>query len=210
MLPEKLSLQYPTIIFKDFKEIENQLKFILEKLSLEYLFDQLSFALKELCTNANKANVKRVFFTLQGKDIQDPLIYKKLMESFRTTLQENSQFYFEETEKRGFFIRIELETQNDIFTLRIINNSSILKHEQSRIDEILKNYPNLSDMSDVFAREIDLSEGAGLGIYSLLMMLKNSGLKGNFFDLRSDKNFTIAEIKIPLKNDDEIEEAEAL
>lgn len=86
-----------------------------------------------------------------------------------------------------------------VFLLKVSNNVGILPEEDQRIQERISKARSYNDLSEVFENHGDESEGAGLGLAMSLLMLKNEGIEGDSYRIKSEEGITSAYIKIPFE-----------
>ena len=77
------------------------------------------------------------------------------------------------------------------------NNVEITRKEQIRVFDRLARSRAFSSLEEAFATVLDSSEGAGLGIVILVLMMKKIGLSEDCFSIDSDGGETTATITIP-------------
>ena len=77
------------------------------------------------------------------------------------------------------------------------NNVEITRKEQIRVFDRLARSRAFSSLEEAFATVLDSSEGAGLGIVILVLMMKKIGLSEDCFSIDTDDGETVATITIP-------------
>ncbi len=171
----------------------------LEECHQDHLKEYLNFCLSELLTNAKKANTKRVYFIEKGLDINDPDDYQKGMENFKMETLTNIDHYLELQKKAGLYIKLSLRIQADKIHIEIKNNSKLTVFEKERIQQKIDNVQQYHEMNEVFTKVLDQSEGAGLGIMIIILMLQKVGLSKDCFQVFSDdeENETVTRIILP-------------
>jgi len=164
----------------------------------EKLKDHLIYCIRELAVNAKKANTKRVFFIDSGLDISNPDDYKQGMENFKETTLSNIDRYLQMQEEKKLYIRLILQIKKNIIYIEVRNNSLVTDIEMGRIHDRLTHSKQLKSMEEAFAHVLDDSEGAGLGLTILMLMLKKLGLGEDRFKISSNEKETVAHISVPL------------
>ncbi|MDR1100723.1 MAG: HDOD domain-containing protein, partial [Treponema sp.] len=91
-----------------------------------------------------------------------------------------------------------LQIKKNIIHIEVRNNVAVTKTELIRIHDKLARSRQYSSLEDAFAQVLDDSEGAGLGLVILVLMLKKMGLDEDCFDILGTDKETIARIVIPL------------
>ena len=178
--------------------IENLLTEFLIQLDKGYLKDYVVYCVQELAGNAKKANTKRVYFNEKGLDISNPDEYKEGMIKFKEITLSNISHYLELQKEKGLYIRLILQIKGNIIYIEVRNNVSVTKTELIRIHDKLARSRQYKSMEDALSQVLDDSEGAGLGLVILALMLKKMGLDEDCFDILGTDQETIARLTIPL------------
>ncbi|MEI8096114.1 MAG: hypothetical protein WCG80_18030 [Spirochaetales bacterium] len=181
--------------------IDEVLRVFLAELGLPPLFDQLSYCIRELADNAKKANTKRLFFQHSGLRIDEAQDYLKGMETFKTNTLGNQSFYLDLLEKGTLSIKIEFLLSRESCSIAVRNNSLILEAELARVRDRVQKAYTYASLQDAFSEVLDESEGAGLGIIVLILMLRKVGFDGEFFQIDTLGDETVARIILPLTVD---------
>ena len=177
--------------------IRNIMEMFLEECHQDHLKEYLNFCLSELLTNAKKANTKRVYFQEKGLDINNPEDYEKGMENFKMDTLTNIEHYLELQKKAGLYIKLLLRIQADKIYIEIKNNSKLTVFEKERIKQKLDSVQQYKEMDEVFTNVLDQSEGAGLGIIIIILMLQKVGLSKENYQVISEDDETITRIILP-------------
>ena len=171
------------------------LKVFLDSCDQSHLFNCLSYCLLELLDNANRANAKRIYFEDNNLDINNKDDYQKGMKDFKTIISDNSMHYLETVSNEKLKIDLQLSIDN-IIRLQVTNNTKLTEFELQRINEKINKTKGKDYIGDVFT-DVDQTEGSGLGIISIIFMLKRLGLETENLSFRSENDSTIAIIEIP-------------
>lgn len=163
-----------------------------------HMIGYLNFCLGELLTNSKKANTKRVYFNQRGLDLNNKEDYEKGMETFKEDTLNNIDYYLTEQKKAGLYIKFEIQMIDDYIKIQIKNNALLCKFEQERIDEKLKSVENYSTERNALEKLLDQTEGAGLGIIIIILMLEKIGLSKDDYKVFTNDTETITEIILPL------------
>jgi len=173
----------------------------LDECHQEQLKEYLNFCLGEIITNGKKANTKRIYFKEQGLDINNREDYKKGMETFKIDTMGNLEYYLELQKKEGLYVKLSLKLDIDNVVVEIKNNSVLTVFEQERIQNKLDSVQQYHNMEEVFSKVLDTSEGAGLGIIIMILMLQKVGLSKDNFKIYSNDRETITRIVLPCNNE---------
>ena len=177
--------------------IRSVMEIFLEECHQDHLKEYLNFCLSELLTNAKKANTKRVYFQEKGLDINNPEDYEKGMENFKMDTLTNIDHYLELQKKAGLYIKLSLKILADKIYIEIRNNSTLTVFEKERIQQKLDSVQQYHDPNEVFTKVLDQSEGAGLGIIIIILMLQKIGLSKDCYQVFSDDDETVTRIILP-------------
>ena len=177
--------------------IRGVLEMFLEECHQDHLKEYLNFCLSELLTNAKKANTKRVYFKEKGLDINNPDDYEKGMENFKMDTLTNIDHYLELQRKAGLYIKLALKIHADKIYIEIKNNSKLTVFEKERIQQKLDSVQQYKEMDEVFTNVLDQSEGAGLGIIIIILMLQKVGLSKENYQVECEDDETITRIILP-------------
>ena len=179
--------------------VEQILAEVFKQLNQERIKDYVVYCIQELAVNAKKANTKRVYFTERGLDITNPDDYKEGMLDFKEHTLNNIDHYLERQKDLGFYIKLILQVKANIIYIEVRNNVAITKTELIRIHDKISRARQYSSLEDALAQVLDDSEGAGLGILIMILMLKKIGLDEDCFDITGTERETIARLALPLE-----------
>jgi putative nucleotidyltransferase with HDIG domain len=178
--------------------IEQVITVFLKLVDHDKLKDYLVYCVMELAVNAKKANTKRVYFMERGLDLANKEDYKQGMLTFKEdTLSNIAHFLYLQKEK-GLYIKLILQVKRNIIFVEVRNNVAVTKTELIRIHDKLARSRQYDNLEDALSQVLDNSEGAGLGLVILVLMLKKMGLDEDCFDILRTEKETIARIIIPL------------
>ncbi len=182
-------------------ETEEYLEQILDVFLAEFgqkeLLPQISYCMRELAVNANKANTKRVYFMEKDLDIDNEDDYREGMNSFKEVTLDNIEHYLEKQKEKGLYIKIIFHASQGELTLSIRNNVKISKKEQMRVYDRIARSRGFTSLEEAMSAVLDSSEGAGLGLVILVLMLKKLGLDEEAFDLDVEGEETVSKLIIP-------------
>jgi len=164
----------------------------------EKLTDFIVYCVRELASNAKKANTKRVYFLERGYDLSNANDYKEGMVDFKKNTIKDLAHYLQLQKEKGLYIRVIIQIRENIIFFEIRNNVTITRTELIRIHDRLARSRQYNSLEDALSQVLDDSEGAGLGLVILVLMLKKMGLDEDCFDIRSNNKETIARIMVPL------------
>ena len=185
-------------------ETEKDLNLIILRLLNKYnkldLTATLYTCIKELAVNGAKANIKRILFDEVKIDLENESDYRRGLEIFREKLTDKFiNEYAQKAKDRGLFVDIKFEYDDTKLIVEVLNNSALTKREDERIRDKFRDGLKYENIGELYMDMQDNSEGAGMGIALILMMLKSEGIDPHFFTIYSDyQNKTIAKITFPM------------
>lgn len=174
------------------------LRFFLKELQQEHSFEYLSYCLSELITNAKKANTKRVYFKTKNLDLFDKKDYAEGMKTFKDETLNNINYYLEEQKKEGLYIKLILQYRKNSILFQVRNNAPMTVTEFKRIHDKISRSQQYTSMEEAFSSILDTSEGAGLGLIILSLMLKKIGISSEDFIVDCTDTETIISINYPI------------
>ncbi len=180
--------------------MESILGIFLEEFGQVGLKDRIAYCMKELAVNAKKANTKRVYFKEKNLDINNPEQYEEGMKTFKNDTLSNIDHYLKLQQEEGLYIKTVFHAKGNEFILSIKNNTEISKKEQMRVYDRIARSRAFETMEEALTTVLDDSEGAGLGIVILVLMLKKLGLSEDAFDIDVENGETIAQITLPFSD----------
>lgn len=205
-IEEERKISLITYVLGDVGEIK--LKYILESVLEKYnkadLIEVIYTAAKELIANSTKAAIKRMIFQEMGLDIREEQDYQKGMKLFKSYLNERKfPAYRRKMKEKNFFIKISVSHSQEKICLYVINNFSLIPFEEERVREKFLHAKKYDNLFEFFMAHGDNTEGAGMGITMVEILLNQSGFdRKNFMMLSSKKaNITLARVDIPLNED---------
>ncbi|MFP4114872.1 MAG: hypothetical protein ACOC2Y_09095 [Spirochaetota bacterium] len=168
------------------------------------LRDQLSYCIHELANNAKKANTKRVYFAEKGLDIDNESQYWIGMRSFRQETVRRIDHYLEQLKQSDLFIKVQFQLDGDTMTIAVRNNIRLTRIEREKIEEKIVRSRFFENMADAYASIEDTSEGAGLGIVMMIIMLRNLGLSDEIIRFFTNDHETYVVLSIPVADNSEV------
>lgn len=183
---------------KSVEEYNEILIKFLEACNQAELENNLVYCLGELISNADKANVKRIYFKDKGLDIKNDDDYKIGMKTFLEDTFNDFSYYKQLKQKENLYVKLRLLKKDNKIMIEIINNSILTDFEYNRITERIDKAKKFNSLAEALMT-VDSSEGAGLGIVSIVLILKKIGLDKNAFNVSCVNGETIIGITLPLE-----------
>ena len=177
------------------------LSLFLTELNQPHMIQYLTYSLNELVVNAKKANTKRIYFQEKNLDIFSLDDYNIGMKTFKNDTLNNIKYYLQKQKDAGLYVKLILQIQNNTIKIEVKNNSKITPFELERINQKLAQAKQFDSIQDALTTVLDDSEGAGLGLVILILMLEKIGMtKENFQTITNDTE-TITRITLPLSEE---------
>lgn len=181
--------------------IAEVLSAFLKELNQEHMIEYLVYCLNELTTNAKKANTKRIYFKEKNLDITNLKDYEEGMKTFKTDTLENIKHYLELQKKEGYYIKVLFQSKIDKIKIEVRNNTELTFFEYKRIHDKIARAQKYSSIDEAFSQILDETEGAGLGLIIMILMLHKLELTDDNFQIFSENGETIARIILPINGE---------
>ena len=178
--------------------IHKILSMFLSECHQEHMDQYLNFCLGELLSNSKKANTKRIYFRDKNLNLDDKEDYATGMKTFKEDTMANLGYYLTEQKKAGLYVKLVLQLKDEGIKIEIRNNSVLCQDEKERIQQKLENVKQYNNADDVYKNVLDQTEGAGLGIIIIVLMLQKIGLSKEDYKVYSTDTETITSIELPL------------
>ncbi len=176
---------------------------ILKRYNREDMLGPVYTSVKELSLNGAKANFKRILFEDEKINTEDDSEYERGMELFKNQLNEHMVLeYGKKSKDRKLYVDIFFDFNTDRLIVEVLNNRPISQKEDKRIREKFHTAMRYDDIAQFYMEGGDSSEGAGMGIVLVTMMLKAQQIDPHLFTIRSDyREKTLARVEFPLHGD---------
>ena len=145
----------------------------LRELNQEYIIQYVLYCVGEMTSNAKKANTKRVYFEEKKLDINNEYQYNKGMQTFKQETLDDINHYLLLQKEKGLYIKVLLQKRKNKMKIEVKNNSPLTVIEYKRIHDKITRAGKYNSVEEVFSQILDSSEGAGLGIVIMILMLQN-------------------------------------
>ncbi len=185
--------------------IADVLECFLSEMNQERLKDYLTYCINELTTNAKKANTKRIYFRELGLDINDAADYERGMKHFKDETLSNINHYLQLQKEAGLYVKVIMQVKSQNILLEIRNNSEMTKKEYMRVFDKIARSRQFVSLEEAFSQVLDDSEGAGLGLVIMILMLKKVGLDDENYELLVENGETITRIVMPMDLDIQVQ-----
>ncbi|MCQ2612342.1 MAG: HDOD domain-containing protein [Treponemataceae bacterium] len=169
----------------------------LKELNQEHMTEYLVYCLNELITNAKKANTKRVYFAAKHLDIHNKNDYEEGLKTFKADTLDNIRYYLSMQKDAGYYIKFIMQNSADKLKLEVRNNAELTVFEYKRIHDKVVRANEYTSMDQAFEEIIDDSEGAGLGLIIMILMLRKIGLTEDNYQVLCENGETICRLVLP-------------
>lgn len=178
---------------------------LLKEYGREDLLDVVYTGIKELAMNATKANLKRIIIKDQGFNPDDPAQYDECMRMFKRNIAEDKIRSFRER-FREENLPVTITFYHDsgrAIKLKIKNNFTLLPQEEERVRQKFASAEQYNDILQFYTDHSDETEGAGMGLSLVGILLHQSGIDKHQFSIYSSARYneTIARLEIPLTDE---------
>lgn len=170
---------------------------VLSELDLAFLTEPIFVIQSELITNYLKACAKRVFFANLGLDLTDAADYGRGMQHFRTEVLEKWDSQSIHLAQHDMQVRLRYTLTDEGLEFLLTNNVEISPFEYERIQQRMRFDLARIGLDPEFTGNIDHSEGGGLGLILIAVLLQNTGIGKHNFSFNADKSGTETRIFIP-------------
>ena len=194
-----VTLSYPGVIDSGFNFISGFLHRLLSQFDIGFLSELLLVLLKEITSNCSKANAKRIFFTERSLEITDTGAYTSAMTLFADEVLGKWEDFQRKNSRNQYYINLTIQLEERGLAFIIENNCEILPQEWERIKTRLSSFQKYKDIEKAFAEIRDSSEGAGLGIVMTLLLLQNTGIPVQNYNINSSSGVTSTSIVVPTR-----------
>lgn len=169
----------------------------LAELNQSQMTEFLTYSLNELVTNAKKANTKRVYFEEKQLNINDKDDYQLGMKTFKEDTLNNINHYLEIQKNKGLYIKLVMQAKHNQIKIEVKNNCELTPFEYKRIHDKIAKAHQYSSTEEAFSQALDNTEGAGLGLIIMILILRKIGLKDDNFQILCENGETINRIILP-------------
>lgn len=177
------------------------LEAFLRELGQAQMVQYLTYCQQELITNAKKANTKRVYFSEKKFDINNEDDYHEGMKDFKRITLNNIAYYLEKQKRAGLYVKLVLQFRNNKVKMEVRNNSALTYFEYKRIHDKLSRVQQYTSVDDALNQILDDTEGAGLGLIIMILMLEKIGMTEENFQIISENGETVTRIILPVSLD---------
>jgi putative nucleotidyltransferase with HDIG domain len=173
----------------------------LSELNQDQMIQYLNYCLNELITNAKKANTKRIYFKEKGLDITNEKDYNLGMKTFKEDTLNNINYYLQLQKKAGLYVKLLLQMRSNKIKVEVRNNSALTVFEYKRMHDKLARAQQYTSVEEALTQILDDTEGAGLGLVIMILMLEKIGLAEENFQTLCENGETITRIILPLSEE---------
>ncbi|MBR6079865.1 MAG: HDOD domain-containing protein [Treponema sp.] len=180
--------------------IADVLKVFLTEVRQDQMVESLSYCLKELVNNAKKANTKRIYFEEKGLDINKRSDYVKGMQTFKQDTIDDIDHYLQAQKDRGLYIKTIMQTRNNKIRVEVRNKAVLTYYEYKRVHDKITRAQQYKSVEDGLAQLLDDSEGAGLGLVIMILVLKKIGLGEDSYQIFTEGGETVTRLTLPFND----------
>lgn len=183
------------------KTMDLVIRCILEKYEKPDLQSIVYTSTKELALNGTKANNKRIFFEEHGLDIHSDSDYKKGIQLYKEVMREEETLrYGNKARQRGLYVKISFIHSSDVLKIEVMNNAEMTLQEEERLRKKFSQVMKYDDLMQYYMDHADNTEGAGLGLALVMILLMAEGINPGFFRVGIESSSTVAKLEVPLSD----------
>jgi hypothetical protein len=162
-------------------------------------FKEVTYScIKELLVNGTKANLKYIYFNEQNLNINKSDDHKRGTQEFKEKISEDFATELGKiAKKKGLFVRLIINHEPHGLRIEAMNNTQINEMDNMRIREKLSNAMQCENILDFYMNFADDTEGEGIGLALVVVLLKESGIDPKHFRVFLKDKFTTARLEIP-------------
>ena len=197
---EPIEISFP--VFN--RSIQDAIHLVVDEILRKYGKDELKecvyTTLKELVCNGIKANLKHAVFNDYRIDPSDEASLRKGLDILKKIIAENDPDEIEKkARENGLYVTLNIIHSQHRIIVIVENNSVLTELEERRIREKFGKAMKYDSIADFYMDNLDDSEGQGIGITMIVLMLKGNNISPHSFtiDMKS-KDITRAKIEFPI------------
>lgn len=177
--------------------ISEVIRAFLDDLNQSHMTDSIVYCVQELINNAKKANTKRVYFKERNLDLNNPADYEKGMQDFKLDTIGNINHFLRLQKENGLYVKVLLQAKNNRIRIEIKNNCELTVEEYKRIHDKITRSMLYSEVEEGISQFLDDTEGAGLGLAILMLVLRRIGLTEDNYQVLCENGETITRVILP-------------
>lgn len=171
------------------------------ELQQDHMIQYVIYSQNELITNAKKANTKRIYFKEKELDVNNQKDYDEGMKTFKSETLSNINYYLVKQKQAGLYVKLILQYRNNKIRIEVHNNSTLTYFEYKRIHDKISRAQKYQSVEETMSKILDDSEGAGLGLIIMILMLKKLGMNEDNFQTLCENGITKTRIILPLSKE---------
>ena len=198
---KRISLQSFLLRERGERKLECIIETIFKRFDREAFVGPVHAAVRELIQNASKANLKRVLFLQKGLDPNMDEEYHQGMSDFRGYLVESKlNRYRPLIVKENLFFTVDFEFGEKALAIYVRNPFPLYPAEEKRIRQKFHQSRTFDNLYEFYMEYSDLTEGAGMGIAMVEILLNQSGINRRNFTIFTEPvtNRTAGRIVMPI------------
>jgi len=172
------------------------------KLAIDSLGLTLFYVVMELVGNAVKANLKRVFFKNHKYNLNDAEDYRLHIDEFKVYYNSVPEDEYSQSFRTlGLSVTIDIDLDQQRLLIFVENNAILHPEEERRIRDKLGSTREMKDIIDFSVQFADETEGKGLGLAMIVLLIRDLGFDPQFFRVYKQNDRTVARLEFPLSAD---------
>ncbi len=153
---------------------------------------------QELCLWASLANMRQVYFSEYGLDLNDPDQLRSREPGFQASVTRAREAYYRaETKARGLYLRVRVIHSDAGMRLEILNNAMHSEPLENRLREYLAQAMQYDSIMQYYDDHPEDQDGRGVGLALSVLMLKEEQLRPELMRLGKSGDETVSRLEIP-------------
>ena len=178
--------------------LERAVALLLKRYGHEHLLSVIYTSLKEILVNATRANAKEAWFREHGLDINDTAQFQQGMGIIKGEINESwIRKYGAMADEMGLTVDIYILHSEDGIRIEV-RNVALKPEEEARIRAKLSEAMKYDDLMAFYMANADDTEGEGIGLAMILVLLKGESIDPNLFRMGVVEERTLSRLEIPL------------
>lgn len=153
---------------------------------------------QELCLWASLANMRQVYFSEYGLDLNDPEQLRNREPGFQASINRGREAYYRaEVKSRELYLRVRLSHNSAGMRIEILNNAIHSEPLEKRLREYLAQAMQYDSIMRYYEDHPEDQDGRGVGLALSVLMLKEEDLRPELMRLGKSGDETVSRLEIP-------------
>lgn len=195
---QRIILQYPGLADIEMNHLSGFFHRLFSRFNIGFISEFLIVLIKEIASNCSRAHAKRLYFRERGLNLKDEETYLRHIKEYSQDVLGHWDDFCLIHGNNNYYIRLKIQKEDDRLVLSVENNAEIIPIEWKRIEFRQEVFERINNIDRAFSSVRDSTEGAGLGIVMTLLLLRNSNIPPEGFQIKSADGITVTTLEVPL------------